>query len=100
MIRLGSTDHDLLVPIGDRMRYLLAFRLAAVAVAAAYWLMTPPYRGVSATSLGLLSAAYLALSLVGTRVWRLRRDVAVAVSGLTLLADGVYLAVIAYSPRE
>src|SRR5204863_306502 len=41
-----------------------------------------------------------ALSLVGTRVWRVRRELAVAVSGVTLLADGVYLAVIAYSPSQ
>ena len=100
MIRVRSTGDDLLVPIADRMRYLQVFRLGMVAVAGVYWLLAPAYRGLPAIAVGLVSVAYLALSLTGTRIWRLRRDLAVAVSGVTLLADGVYLALVAYSPGQ
>jgi len=100
MIRRSTVDGDLLVPVGDRMRYLLVFRLAAVVGAGAYWVGLPGYRAVPATALVAVSAAYLGLAVLGGLAWKLPRDLAVAVSGMMLLLDGVYLGVVAYHPTD
>ncbi|HKS99862.1 MAG TPA: sensor domain-containing diguanylate cyclase [Rugosimonospora sp.] len=96
--RRASRDSDILVPIGDRIRYLQLFRFAMVAVAAGYWLALPAYRALPGAWLAGLTAAYLGLSLLGSPVLRLRRKAGLAYSGFLLLADGVYLAAVAYSP--
>jgi diguanylate cyclase (GGDEF)-like protein len=98
--RLKIVNETGLVPIADRLRYMWLFRLVLVAATACYWLALPASRVLPATALAAVTLGYLALAALGSRVWALRRALAVSLFGLTLLVDCVYLAVVAYSPAD
>src|SRR5437870_1514043 len=91
---LAAADGGL-VPIADRLRYMLAFRLFAAAVAVVCWLAFPASRSMSGTALLLLTAGYVGISLATRMIWRLPRRQAVMLLGLSFLIDGVYIAVVA-----
>jgi two-component system, cell cycle response regulator len=98
--RLRIVNETGLVPIADRLRYMWLFRLVLVAATVGYWWALPAYRVLPATALAAVTVGYLALAALGSRVWGLRRALAVSLFGLTLLVDCVYLAVVAYSPTD
>jgi len=98
--RLALVSESGLVPVADRLRYMRLFRLLLVATVVGYWWVQPAARALPAPTLAAVTAAYLALSALGGRAWRLRRDRAISLFSVTLLADGVYLAIVAYTPRD
>ena len=79
------------VPLGDRLRYMRLFRLAAVAVVVLLALVDPDPRTVGATALALASAGYVAASLAGEWLWRLGRGRGLILFGVMLMTDAVYL---------
>jgi two-component system cell cycle response regulator len=98
--RLTLADETGLVPIADRLRYLGWTRLALVAGALPYWWAVPAGRVLPVPALAALVAAYLVLSALSGTSWRVRRDLAQTLFGFSLLADGGFIAVVAYSPVE
>ena len=93
-------DETGLVPIADRMLYLGFARLILVATVLAYWWTVPGERTMTPSTLSGIVGGYLLLALLGRAAWRLGRRVAVYSFGLTLLADGLFLTVVASSPDE
>ena len=88
---LGSA----LVPLAERMRSLLALRtVLAVTVLAAS--AVPTMRAMPHLALFEWTAGFLAVTLLAGQSWRLRRGAAINVLGLTLLVDGLWLAVVTY----
>lgn len=85
-----------LVPLADRLRYMQVLRILVTLAAGLCWLALPMTRGLTAVQLGAMTAGYLLLSLPAGSVWRLHRRLAVTLSGLIMLCDGLYLAVISY----
>jgi diguanylate cyclase (GGDEF)-like protein len=98
--RLSLVSETGLVPIADRLRYMRLFRVVLVAATIGYWWAVPAARALPAPALAAVTTGYLALAELAGQGWRLRRSVAVSLFGLTLLVDGVYLAVVAYSPAD
>ena len=91
--RLSSAD---LVPLADRMRYLQGFRaLVAVAVVAVAWLSADRLDGTLG-GVALVTAAYVVLTIATLAARWLPRGGTVALFGLTLMLDGVYLAWASY----
>lgn len=83
-----STD---IVPIADRMRYMLAFRLALGGLVAVLIALAPGSVNGNRTQLFLETALYAAAALVSHLGWRLSRRRGILIFGLALLVDGVYL---------
>lgn len=98
--RLNLTADSGLVPIADRLRYMRMFRLVLVAATIGCWWALPADRVLPAPALAAVAAGYLAGAELGSQGWRLHRSVAVPLYGLSLLLDGAYLAVVAYSPAD
>jgi two-component system cell cycle response regulator len=86
-----------LVPLADRLRYMLAFRLiAAVGVA----LAVPLARGhlfAPAGAIAASAAAFLVLAFAWHGLSRLARAHAAELFGLTVIVDGVFLAWASYA---
>ena len=86
-----------LVPIADRLRYMLGFRaLVAIGVglstlAAADELLA------SAKWIGLATAGFVVLAVLSHLVWQISRRGGTAVFGGMLMVDGAYLAWTAYA---
>ncbi|HEX2084160.1 MAG TPA: sensor domain-containing diguanylate cyclase [Solirubrobacteraceae bacterium] len=81
-----------LVPIADRLRYLQAFRfLLAAVVGFAAWVERDSLTA-EPRALVVVTAVYLMGSLTVHGLWLLARRAGLAVFGLLLIADGVYLA--------
>jgi diguanylate cyclase (GGDEF)-like protein len=86
-----------LVPLAERLRYMLLFRLLAVAGVlagtsfASEHLLAPESTIVAATT------GYLGLALLAHAAWRLTRRRGTALFGLMLIVDGAFLAWAAYA---
>jgi len=89
-----------LVPVADRLRYMGLARVVFTAVALAYWWALPAERALPAATLAALTGGYFLVAAAGWTSWRLGRSVAITAFGLSLLVDGLYLALVAYSPTE
>jgi diguanylate cyclase (GGDEF)-like protein len=86
-----------LVPLADRLRYMLAFRLlAAAGVVLAIPLMHDDLFEPAST-IAAVSAAFVLLALAAHVSWRLARRRGTELFGLMLIADGAYLAWAAYA---
>ena len=86
-----------LVPITDRLRYMQAFRFMLAAVVGIVAWLSRGSLETSAATLGALTGAYLALSLVTHAAWRLSRRGGLALFGVMLMVDGAYLAWVSYA---
>ena len=95
MSALRSPDHGL-VPLANRLRYMQVLRLVLSVTVFGSWLALPAARGMSLRATGASCALYFAGTLPSLLTWRLPRQVAVSVFGLTLLVDGAFLAWITY----
>jgi diguanylate cyclase (GGDEF)-like protein len=84
------------VPIADRTRYMQAFRLALLPVVALVAWLSRDKLDTSGTALALVTAGYLAMSLVAHLAWRVSRRGALALFSGMLIVDGLYLAWASY----
>jgi len=91
--RVGDLD---LVPLAERMRYLLGFRLVAAVSVMGYVLAVPPVAGFNAGRVGVICVAYVVLSLADHLAWRELRSRTLALVGGVLLVDGLFIATAAY----
>jgi hypothetical protein len=89
-----------LVPVADRLRWMRLFRLFLVAVVWLAHLSMPTARGAGTLFLAGLCGVYLVVSMTPMAMWAVRRDAAVRIFGVSLLGDGVFLALAAYSPQS
>lgn len=87
-----SRDVTELVPLADRVRWMLACRVAGMAAVTVLWWLTPEWRGLAAQLL-LPGVVLLLLSVLAAALTpKLPRNVAVGLFTAALLADGAYLA--------
>lgn len=94
----GSTTADAgLVPLAERLRYLLVLRGTVAAAVLLAWIALPDQRGLSLPALVAWCAGYPLATLPTTRSVRLSRRTALRLFGMTLLADAVWLAIITYA---
>ena len=92
-----SHPRDTLVPLADRVHYLLVFRLLAVVAAIVSWVALQGERSLPLPALLLAAAGYLGLSTLSNHLWRASGQRNLTLLGAMLLVDGVYLAVVAYA---
>jgi diguanylate cyclase (GGDEF)-like protein len=86
-----------LVPLADRVRYMLAFRVLA---AAGVVLAVPLARGhlfAGEATIFAATAGFVLFAFLSHGVWRLARRRGAALFGLTLIVDGAFLAWAAYA---
>ena len=93
-VRTHTASADL-VPISERIRYMQLFRLAVSGVVLIAAWAVPGTLGAGFEKLGLVTVAYVVMSLAGDAVWRLSRHSTLLFGGL-LLVDGLYLAWVSY----
>lgn len=93
---LGIVRHDL-VPLADRMNYLRSYRAMAVVAVLGLWFGLPEQRSGSFAVLAAVTAGYLFFSVGADVVWRAMRRRGHLVFSAMLLADGLWLAVVAHS---
>lgn len=86
-----------LVPLHDRLRYMLVFRGTVAAVVALAYVVLPDDGGLSLPALLVLSVGYPAATALTLRTFRLERSRALQAFGVTLLVDAVWLAAITYA---
>lgn len=86
-----------LVPLGERMRMISAFRAAAVALAILGWQLLPAARGgLPFETFALVCLAYLVVTLALEGLWRRSGRRATWIFGTFAMADGVFLAWVSY----
>ncbi len=95
MKRTGLTAVDL-VPLGERMRMISAFRAMAVVVIIASWLGVESTRGASLQVTLIVSMGYLAATLAVEAWWRRSNRPARFLFGVIAMADSVFLAWASY----
>ena len=86
-----------LIPIADRLRYVQGFRVLLAAVVGLVAFLSSGTAGVDAQGAGLATGGYLALSLLTYAVWLKVRRGGLAIFGLFLILDGVFLAFVSYA---
>jgi len=86
-----------LVPLGDRVRHMRLFRLAAVVLVGALTLVAPESRAISGAALVAGTAGYLVGSLLAEALWRLGRTRSLVLFGIMLMFDGVFLTWASYA---
>lgn len=86
-----------LVPLHDRLRYMLVFRATVAVVVIAAWLALSSERGLSLPTLLVLCVGYPVGTALTLRTIRFERATALRVFGLILLVDAVWLAWITYA---
>jgi diguanylate cyclase (GGDEF)-like protein len=80
-----------MVPLGDRVRFLQAFRVALVAIVAGAWLLVPAVGDVPAREVLAPLVPYALLAALGGLAWRSSGRRALWLFGGMLLVDGVLL---------
>jgi diguanylate cyclase (GGDEF)-like protein len=85
------------VPLGDRVRYMRMFRLAAVAVVVAMALVDPGAWAVSGLSLAGATVGFVALSLASEAVWRTVGRRGLLLFGAMHMTDALYLTWASYA---
>ncbi len=86
-----------LVPLHERLRYMLAFRGVVALAVLALWVALPSARHVSLLAVLSTTAAYLGAAAATRGMFRHARSKALRLFSLTLLADGIYLAFVSYA---
>lgn len=85
-----------LVPLGERMRMISAFRASAVVVIVLSWLAVESTRGASLQTVLIASMGYLAATLLVEAVWRRSDRPARFLFGVIAMCDSVFLAWASY----
>lgn len=85
-----------LVPLANRLRYMQMLRVVIACTVVGSWFALPDSRGLTAGATIAWCAGYVVALLPSVLAWRLPRRVAVTGFGLTLLADGAFLAWMSY----
>jgi diguanylate cyclase (GGDEF)-like protein len=86
-----------LVPVADRMRTMFWFRVAMVAVAGLVAWLDRGKLVLGTNDLVTVTVGYLLLASAAHVAWHVLPRAAVRIFGLTLIADGVFLAWLAYA---
>lgn len=92
----GSPDAGL-VPLHERLRYMLAFRGVVACAVLALWLALPSSRHMTFVALVSITGAYVGAAVASRQMFRHARTKALRIFSLTLLGDGLYLAVVSYA---
>jgi diguanylate cyclase (GGDEF)-like protein len=92
--RLSGTE---VLSLSERMRYLRIYRLVAVGLVLGSWAAMAESTWIPLRTVALVSALYLAFSLAGEVVWRLRPGRGRLLFGVLLLVDGPYLVWVVYA---
>ena len=86
-----------LVPIADRMRYMQGFRLLLAVAVGLVAVIVGNKLEAAPLLLAVVTAGYLALSGLTHLAWRVSRRGGLALFGLMLMIDGVFLAWTSYA---
>ena len=86
-----------LVPIADRMRYMQGFRALVVVAVAIVSLIAHDTLATTYAVLGAVTGGYVAASALTHLAWRVSRRGGLALFGVMLMIDGVYLAWTSYA---
>ena len=86
-----------LVPIADRMRYMQGFRLLLAVAVGLVAVIVGDKLEAAPLLLAAVTLGYLALSGVSHLAWRVSRRGGLALFGLMLMVDGVFLAWTSYA---
>ena len=89
--RVGVSKADF-TSLSDRMSYLLVLRIAMAVIIATWSILRPEALVISYATLGLATAAYLSLAVVGEWIRRRSARFGYGVMTALLLVDGLYLA--------
>ena len=93
--RVQSTD---LVPLAERVRYMQMFRGGTALLAVAYALLVSGTRlGPGLAGVLAASVLYIVLALGAQAFWQISRRRGLALFGVTLIVDGLYLASVSYA---
>ena len=90
-----NTTAGELVPIADRLRYMLRFRIFVALGVGASTLLAWKHLYVPAELIGAGTAAFLVLSVLTHTAWNVSRRGGVALFGFMVMVDGAYLAAVA-----
>jgi two-component system, cell cycle response regulator len=85
------------VPLAERMRYMLAFRFILVPVVALVTYLSRESLETTVSAIALATVVYLAQSVIGHIAWRASKRGGLWLFTGMLLADGVYLAWTSYA---
>jgi hypothetical protein len=94
---VGGRAAGELVPLADRLRYMLAFRVLAVVGVAFASDLARGHLLEPASRIRAVSAVFLGAALLTHVAWRITRRRGTTLFGLMLLVDGAYLAWAAYA---
>src|SRR3984893_5747158 len=93
--RVQSTD---LAPLAERVRYMQMFRGGTALLAIAYALLVSGTRlGPGLAGVLAASVLYIVLALGAQAFWQISRRRGLALFGVTLIVDGLYLASVSYA---
>jgi diguanylate cyclase (GGDEF)-like protein len=93
-MRIPSAE---VVPLAERLRYMLAFRFVLVPVVALVTYLSRESLEASMVAVALVTVGYLAASVAGHLAWRASRRGGLVLFTAMLLADGLYLAWTSYA---
>lgn len=85
-----------LVPLSERLRYMLWFRLATVATVLGIAGFAREIIGVDLEVIAVGTGIYAAVSLAGSALWRWLQGRSLFLFGALLILDGAYLATVAH----
>ena len=86
-----------LVPIADRLRYMLGFRMLVALGVVLSALLAGEHRFAPLAAIGAATGAFLVLAVLSHLVWQISRRGGTAVFGGMLMVDGIFLAWTAYA---
>ncbi len=95
MRKAATTSADL-VPLGERLRILLIYRLLVVALIATLWTFDPSSSAVPTATAAAVIAGYLLASVGLEGLWRALRPPGSFLLGILLIIDGAFLAWASY----
>jgi len=95
--RTAAANGGELVPLTERVRYMLVFRVLAAAGVTATIPLAREHLFAAEDTIAAVTTAYLALALSAHTTWRLVRKPRATLFGLMLIVDGAYLAWAAYA---
>ena len=94
--KLMSQGDDV-VPLADRVRYMQLLRFAIAPVVIALRLVDDDLSIVSFAELGVATGGYLLVTGAAVGIWRLLRSRGLALFGIALIVDALYLAWLTYA---
>jgi len=92
--RWKSSD---LVPLADRLRYMMMFRIAAAALTVTFVELQWVGAGADATTIIKATLAFIGFSGAGYMLWHRLRGQSLFLFGAMLIADGIFLVWVSYA---